>query len=175
MRVLTATQPLTHAAEYVLGSVGKDSSCPAGYEQADKDICGEAARSAGVAAGASTRNSGWVEGSWAHVPFGCSMVGGAIGWSGAWRPHWNTRNSGSNNGNYRVVCTQQRTLLCWGAFMVFLLYVCMVVYVCTCVWLCMHAWLCMYMYVCMYVCMYAIVINFNLTLSTFGVLHIIRH
>ena len=136
------THTATHAAKYILGSVGKDSSCPAGYAQARKANCGAAARAAGVAAGANNRNSGFLEGNWQQVPAGCSIYAPALTQSSIWRPHWNGLSSGENDGDYRVVCELLTgvKLLCLGVFMVYLLYA----------FVCKQAWLCMYvrMYVC---------------------------
>ena len=107
----------THLDKYILGSVGKDSSCPAGYAQADKANCGAAARSAGVAAGANNKNTEWLEGSWSHVPVGCSInavaLADATTGAGSWKPHWNTKSSGKNDGNYRVVCERTGRKWLW--------------------------------------------------------------
>ena len=111
---------------YILGSVGKDSACPTGYEQVDKANCGAAARSAGIVAGAKSQNSAFLEGNWDHVPAGCSIGTHELAQSSGPRPHWNGHNSGENNGNYRVVC-EYTGLELWGlgVSMVYLLYVLM--------------------------------------------------
>ena len=117
------THSTTHLAKYILGSVGKDSSCPVGYTPATKAKCGDAARSAGFAAGASSENSGY-EGAWGHVPVGCSINADALTQGGSLRPHWNTLSRGKNNGNYIVVCTRTgRKWLCLSALIVDLLFV----------------------------------------------------
>ena len=112
----------SHVAKYILGSVGKDSSCPAGYAQADKANCGAAARSAGIVAGAESQNSAFLEGNWDHVPAGCSINTAGLTASSGPVPHWNGRSSGKNNGNYRVVC-EYTGLALWGlsVFMVYVL------------------------------------------------------
>ena len=118
------THTTTHLAKFLLGSVGKDSSCPVGYKPASKKNCGPAARSAGVAAGASSQNSGWAENAWGHVPVGCSINANALTQAGSWRPHWNTHSSGKNDGRYIVVCARTgRKWLCLSALIVNLLFV----------------------------------------------------
>ena len=122
----------THVAKYILGSVGKDSSCPAGYgyAHANKANRGAAARSAAVAAGANDQNTGWLEGAWGHAPVGCSINKASLTQKSPWRAHWNTESSAENNGHYIVVCERESSKLsCLGVvFVVYLLYVCM--YVC---------------------------------------------
>ena len=117
------THTATHAAKYILGSVGKDSSCPAGYAQAGKGNCGAAARAAGVAAGAHSQHRGLVAGNWEDVPAGCSIYASSLKYFG-WRPNWNRLSSGKNDGSSRVVCERTGVkLLCLGVFMVYLLYI----------------------------------------------------
>lgn len=108
-------------AEYILGSSGQSSYCPAGFKKVDKANCGVGARYAGVEAGANNKNSGWLEGSLDNAPVGCSVKVAALTTSNEWRPHWNTRSSARNDGTYRVVCVRtgrQRFGLVWVWFAV---------------------------------------------------------
>jgi len=110
-----------YVAKYILGSVGKESSCPAGYIQVDKANCGAAARSAGVAAGANDQNTGWLEGSWGHIPVGCSINKASLTQTSPWTPLWNTISSAQTNGHYMVVCEHKtRKLMCSDVFMVYM-------------------------------------------------------
>ena len=128
--MLTLTQPLIHLDKYILGSIGKTSSCPVGYAQADKANCAVAARLAGIAAGANNQNTGWLEGGWGHVPVGCSINAAAVTGAGSWRTHWNTQSSGENSGQYRVVCahTGRNKWLCLSVVIVAHLFIVLVPY-----------------------------------------------
>ena len=102
---------------YVLGSVGTNSACPTGYEKVDEVNCGDAARSAGIVAGAGNRNGGFVQGSWPHVPVGCSIMHSELLQPSGPRPHWNRDASGANDGSYTVVCVTG-VKLCLGVSIV---------------------------------------------------------
>ena len=112
--MLRSLQPLSKAHKYahtctatdkyILGSAGKDSACPTGYGQVDKANCGDAARSAGIVAGAKSQNSAFLEGNWDHAPAGCFIIANELTKSSGPRALWNGRSSGKNNGDFRVVC-----------------------------------------------------------------------
>ena len=137
-----------------MGSTGKDSACPAGYAPVDKATCAAAARAAGVAAGANSQNTGWLEDSWPHVPFGCSIHTVDLTKTGPWPPHWNNNKDGENNGSYRVVCA--RTGREWRLLIALIVNVLWVLYEHSRMFVFKYvAYVGINMYVCMYVCMHA--------------------
>ena len=93
-------------AEYILGSIGASSSCPAGFKKVDKTNCAVGARYAGVQAGANNQNGGYAEVSTHNAPVGCFIKEAALTTSNAWSPHWNVRTNAQNDGTYRVVCVR---------------------------------------------------------------------